>query len=625
MCGIVGVAARGAAVDADLVCQMRDTMTHRGPDDAGLWSSPGGEIVFAQRRLAIIDLSPGGHQPMADPATGATVTFNGEIYNYLELKAELGRIGHKFRTSSDTEVLLAAYREWGTEFLSRLNGMFAFGLYDPRHRTILLARDRAGEKPLFYRETGGALSFASELKALLADPSAPRVLDLESLAFYLASGYVPWDRCLLAGYRKLPQGHALLFDLTTGASKVWPYWSLPDPAPGPSASPEELEAELERLLLDSVRLRLSADVPVGILLSGGIDSSLVTAMAARVSSKPVRTFNIAFPGHRAFDESPFARLVASHFGAEHTELAAEPATIDLFPTLARQFDEPIGDSSMLPTYLVSRLIRQHATVALGGDGGDELFAGYLHYDWLERHERLRRALPGPLRRAVGAAAANLVPVGVRGRNYLIGLSRDVRWTIAHINVFFDRRSRLGLVAPPLRSRFRPFAGVPEDWRVALCRPGLSPLRQATAVDFQTFMVDDILVKVDRASMLTSLEVRAPFLDPRIIEFAFSRVPDALRSASGQKKILPRRLAARLLPGGLDLSRKQGFGVPLAAWFKGDFGTFVKDVLGHADSPLYDSENVQRLIRSQGQGFVNSHRLFALTMLELWRREYGVTV
>ena len=346
-------------------------------------------------------------------------------------------------------------------------------------------------------------------------------------------------------------------------------------------------------------------------------------MAARVSSKPVRTFNISFPGHRAFDEAPYARLVASHFGAEHTELAAEPATVDLLPALARQYDEPIGDSSMLPTYLVSRLIRQHATVALGGDGGDELFGGYFHYDWLERHERLRRTLPEFFRKAVGTAAS-LLPVGVRGRNYLIGLSRDVRWTIAHINVFFDRRSRLGLVAPPLRARFRAVASVPEDWRVALCRPSLSPLGQATAVDFQTFMVDDILVKVDRASMLTSLELRAPFLDPRIIELAFSRVPDALRSANGEKKILPRRLAARLLPKELDLSRKQGFGVPLAAWFKGDFGTFVGDVLGEADPSLFDRETVLRLIRSQRRGLVNSHRLFALTMFELWRREYRVT-
>jgi asparagine synthase (glutamine-hydrolysing) len=603
---------------------MRDTMTHRGPDDAGIWSSGDGRIVLAQRRLAIIDLSPGGHQPMTDPVTGATVTFNGEIYNYLELKVELEKLGHAFRTSSDTEVLLAAYREWGTTFLSKLNGMFAFGLYDARSKRVLLARDRAGEKPLFYREAGGVLTFASELKALLADPSLPRLLNLESLAFFLASGYVPWDRCLLAGFRKLPQGHALAFELDGRTTRTWSYWSLPDPAEAPSASPEELEAELERLLLDSVRLRLIADVPVGILLSGGIDSSLVTAMAARVSSKPVKTFNISFPGHRGFDEAPHARLVASHFETDHTELAAEPATVDLLPTLARQYDEPIGDSSMLPTYLVSRLIRQHATVALGGDGGDELFGGYFHYDWLERHERLRRALPEPFRRAVGAAAA-FVPVGVRGRNYLIGLSRDVRWTIAHINVFFDRRSRLELVARPLRSRFRPVASVPEDWRVALCRPSLSPLWQATAVDFQTFMVDDILVKVDRASMLTSLEVRAPFLDPRIIEFAFGRVPDSLRAANGQRKILPRRLAARVLPRQLDLSRKQGFGVPLAAWFRGDFGAFVEDVLGEADGSVFDRRGLRRLIRSQRRGFVNSHRLFALTMFELWRREYRVTV
>ncbi len=623
MCGIVGVVSASPTANAGLVTRMRDTMTHRGPDDAGFWSSPDGRVMLAQRRLAIIDLSPGGHQPMTDPATGAAVTFNGEIYNFLELRAELGKRGHSFRTSSDTEVLLASYREWGRDFLAHLNGMFAFGLYDPRDGTLLLARDRAGEKPLFYREANGGISFASELKALLENPSVSRVLDLEAFAFFMASGYVPWDRCILAGFRKLPQGHALLFDLGTAHSRTWPYWSLPEPYAGAAPDSRELEAELENLLLDSVRLRLIADVPVGILLSGGIDSSLVTAMAARVSSRPVRTFNISFPGHAEFDEAPYARLVASHFGAEHTELAAEPATIDLLPTLARQYDEPIGDSSMLPTYLVSRLIRQHATVALGGDGGDELFAGYLHYDWLERHERLRRALPAPARRAAAALAAAL-PVGVRGRNYAIGLSRDVRWTIAHINVFFDRRSRIRLLARPLQESFRRVALVPEEWRMALCGPAASPLQQATAVDFRTFMVDDILVKVDRASMLTSLEVRAPFLDPRVIEFAFGRVPDTLRSAGGEKKILPRRLAARLLPRQMDLSRKQGFGVPLAAWFRGDFGALVSDVLGRGDPTLFDVNAIRRLIRSQRQGLVNSHRLFALTMFELWRREYRVT-
>ena len=621
MCGIVGVASRSKPIDPQLVARMRDAMTHRGPDDAGLWSSTDGHVVLGHRRLSIIDLSPGGHQPMLDPATGISVTFNGEIYNYLELKEELESLGEVFRTSSDTEILLTAYRRWGTACLERFNGMFAFGLFDPRTKTIFLARDRGGEKPLFYRETNGHFAFASELKALLEDPAAPRTLDHEALPFYLASGYVAWDRCILKGYRKLPQGHALTYDMTTGASRVWAYWTLPAPSTGDGARPEELEEELERLLLDSVRLRLIADVPVGILLSGGVDSSVVTALAARTSSKPVRTFNISFPGHRGFDESPYARIVASHFGAQHTELAAEPATTDLLPRLARQYDEPSGDSSMLPTYLLSRLVRQHATVALGGDGGDELFAGYFHYNWLQRHDRVRAALPAPIRRVIGSAAAHLLPVGVRGRNYLIGVSQDVRWTIAHINVYFDAEARRQLLARSSAANNGHLS--PEAWRVSMCGTTGSPLQQATSMDFRTYMVDDVLVKVDRASMLASLEVRAPFLDPRVIDFAFGRVPDGLRSANGQKKILLRRVAARLLPKELDISRKQGFTVPLAAWFKGDFGRFVEEVLGEADETLFQRATLRRLIKTQRQGLVNSHRLFALTMFELWRREYRV--
>lgn len=654
MCGIVGIASRSPAIDRELPQVMRDRMRHRGPDDAGIWQSPDGRVTLAQRRLAIIDLSPGGHQPMSDASGQLWLTFNGEIYNYRSLRQELEKRGHAFRTAGDSEVILEAYRAWGVDCVSHLNGMFAFGLFDRRAGRLFLARDRAGEKPLFYHHAGSRLAFASELKALMADPSLPRELDLDALNTYLAYGYVPGEMCILNGVRKLPQGHAMAYHPQTDRLCVWQYWRLPerqcrvlgaacrekaDPFPTQhtarstqhgSAATEELTDELEHLLLDSVRLRLAADVPVGILLSGGIDSSLVTALAARVSSRPVRTFTISFPGHGAYDESSHARLVARHFGTDHTELAAEAtgrgasSTVELLPELARQYDEPMADSSMVPTYLVSRLIRQHATVALGGDGGDELFGGYRHYDWIQRQERLRRVLPGWLRAWTGAAAARLLPVGVRGRNALIGFAGGLPQSIAHTNLYFDAHSRLELLSPALRNARRD-ARSPEAYKQDLCAHGETPLRQATAVDFMTYLVDDILVKVDRASMLASLEVRAPWLDHRIIEFAFGRVPDSLRAAGNERKILPRLLARRWLPAELDLTRKQGLSLPLKSWFKGDWGRYLESVLAGADPELFDRGMIQRLIAAQRRGYSNTQRLFALALFELWRRQYRVTV
>ncbi|MGA7992929.1 MAG: asparagine synthase (glutamine-hydrolyzing), partial [Thermoanaerobaculia bacterium] len=382
MCGIAGLLLTEPPRDREVLTAMRDAMRHRGPDDAGTWWSEDGRVGLAQRRLAIIDLSPGGHQPMQDASGSLCITFNGEIYNYLDLRAELESLGHAFRTASDTEVVLEAWREWGEGMLARLNGMFAFALWDRHARRLVLARDRAGEKPLFYWQGPEGLAFASELKGLMAFPGFPRELDLDSLPSYLAFGYVPFGRCLLRGVRKVEPAHAIAFE-PGREPRTWAWWVLPEPSSGPPPDPEELDAELETLLEDSVRRQLVADVPVGILLSGGIDSSLVTAMAARSSSRPVKTFTIAFPGHHVHDESAFARVVARHFGTDHTELAAEEATVELLPELARQYDEPMADSSMVPTFLVCRLVRRHATVALGGDGGDELFGGY------DLHGRLR--------------------------------------------------------------------------------------------------------------------------------------------------------------------------------------------------------------------------------------------
>jgi asparagine synthase (glutamine-hydrolysing) len=405
---------------------------------------------------------------------------------------------------------------------------------------------------------------------------------------------------------------------------VWRYWQLPEPPQQSNTSPESLAEELEALLEDSVRRQLVADVPVGILLSGGIDSSLVTAMAARVSSRPVKTFTISFPGHGTYDEGPYAKMVAEHFGTEHTELVAEPASVELLPELARQYDEPMADSSMVPTCLVSRLVRQHVTVALGGDGGDELFGGYPHYSWILQQERARRFFPGVLRQGLATMASRWLPPGLKGRNYLIGFAADLPHSIAHINMYFDSTTRRRLLAPLGLNDHR-LDTVPEAYKAGLCVSGYTPLQQMTRVDFQTTLVDAYLVKVDRASMLASLEVRAPWLDYSLIEFAFGHLPDVFRATRKELKILPRYLARRLLPPELDLKRKQGFSLPLVAWFKGKWGDYVASVLREADGHLFDQKVIQNLIAGQQRGFANTQRLFALTMFELWRREYQTII
>jgi asparagine synthase (glutamine-hydrolysing) len=365
-------------------------------------------------------------------------------------------------------------------------------------------------------------------------------------------------------------------------------------------------------------------VPVGIMLSGGLDSSLITAIAAQVSAQPVNTFTASFPGNKEFNESPYARIVAQHFATRHTELAIEPATVDLLSELAQQFDEPIGDQSIIPTFLVSRLIRGSAKVALVGDGGDEIFGGYPHYSMILRLNRLRSYFSPMVRKIISDMALRFLPVGTRGRNHLIGFDNELSFSIVHINLFLDSLTRKKLLSP--LAKRKAFSLISQEQaRSSLCRTGLSAVQQMTMMDFQTTMVDDYLVKVDRASMLASLEVRAPFLDHRLVEFGFARVPDDLKVTASERKILLRLLAMRLLPAALDLRRKHGFVMPLANWFKGEWGDFMCDVLEGAEPDLFDKGEIRKLIALQKKGYANTHRLFALTMFELWRRHYRVTL
>jgi asparagine synthase (glutamine-hydrolysing) len=597
-------------------------IAHRGPDDLGEWWSEDGRVGLHHRRLAVVDLSPLGHQPMRDEARGITLIYNGEIYNYQELRSELSTLGYVFRTQTDTEVLLAAYAIWGDECLSRLNGMFAFALHDAAREHLLLGRDRAGEKPLFFRVSGKSIQFGSELKALLADPTAPRRIDLEALDCYLSIGYVPGDRCILQGFRKLPPAHVLKFDLRNGATTVRRYWALPQVEGGHlAAMPEsQLLADLENLLEDAVGRQMTADVPVGILLSGGVDSSLITAMAVRHCAQ-VRTFSIVFPGYGEFDESLHARMIANHFGTKHTELIAEPASADLLPHLAAQFDEPIVDSSMVPTYLVSKLVREHCTVALGGDGGDELFGGYSEYSRLLSLARWGTRLTAFPRKLIASVAEALLPMGFARSNvraWLIAAGADLQIDSPLLSNYFDRATRCHLMSATAGYQL-----LAEGIRSKNIPQGLDLIQRATRLDFANYLAEDILVKVDRASMACSLEVRAPLLDYRVIEFAFGRIPSRLKATANAKKIMLKRLAATVLPPAFDMQRKQGFSIPLAKWLqKGPFRDLFWEVLSSRNC-LFDRRALNRLLHGQDRNQSNEERLFALVQFELWRRHYGV--
>ena len=622
MCGIVGIASINAVTNHDWLARARTAMSHRGPDDSGERWLAQDRVGLGHLRLSIIDLSPAGHQPMSDSDDELTIVFNGEIYNFLDLRIELKSKGHTFVSQSDTEVLLAAYREWGDECISHLNGMFAFAIYDARQQVLFLARDRAGEKPLFFCHSDGALRFASELKGLMADPEVPRRIDPTALDCYLTLGYIPGELCILAGVKKLPPAHALKFRLDTGEAKLWRYWRLPEfngSETNNHKNEEDLLGELQTLLQDSVRRQLVADVPIGVLLSGGVDSSLITALAAHTLPK-LMTFTVSFPGFGAYDESAHARLIADHFETQHIELDANDVSPDLLPLLARQFDEPISDSSMIPTYLVSQVVRKHCTVVLGGDGGDELFGGYGHYSRLLWRQEKLGFLPSLIRLPTSKAAQTFLPIGFRGRNWLLTLAVDLRHGLPFPGTHFDPRSRRRLI-----SRDRGQEPVAETVFAERVSNAPDLLQRATRTDFENYLAEDILVKVDRASMLNSLEVRAPFLDYRLVEFAFKCIPANLKATSASRKVLLKRLAARLLPPGFDYDRKQGFSIPLDKWLaKPQWKELFHDVLLGTGSGLFSKEFVQSLFNSAQGNRMQSERLFSLALFELWRQTYEVS-
>jgi asparagine synthase (glutamine-hydrolysing) len=629
MCGITGWANMDARTPPpegglELLRAMCERMTHRGPDSEGTMVSTG--VALGMRRLAIIDLQT-GEQPATSEDGQISVILNGEIYNYRELRADLETRGHRFSSASDTEVLPHLYEEYGTRMVERLNGMFAFALWDERLRRLFIARDRFGEKPLYWGVFDGTFLFASEPKVLLAHPRVQPRLNLNALRQYLSFDYVPAPLSIYEGIHKLAAAHTLLVE--GGRVQVQPYWHLSYKTQQPVPSEDEAAEHLRELMADAVRMRLVSDVPLGVLLSGGVDSSTVAALAVGASSETVKTFSISF-AESSFDESAYARAVAKFLGTDHHE---ERLSVDLAANLVGEIgswmDEPFSDPSLVPTYLLSRFTRKHVTVALGGDGGDELFAGYPMYyghTWARRYAQLprfvRRALVEPLVRHLPIKTKNL-SFDYKARRFVAGSEYD---EVARHHIWFGSFTPAEQEVLLMEGTKRASDGdvYAEARRLLKACDADNTVECMQSLDTQLYLAEDILTKVDRASMAVSLEVRAPFLDPRVAEFAAGLPADYKLRGSTTKYIL-KKASAPLLPSFVTRRGKKGFGVPVAEWLKGRLRPLARDLLSPERirrAGLFDAAYVTRLQDEHERGVANHRKLlWTLLMFELWQESF----
>jgi asparagine synthase (glutamine-hydrolysing) len=621
MCGIAGRVNFDPSrpVDPAVLSAMTDAVAHRGPDAAGHFIAPG--VGLGHRRLSIIDLST-GDQPLANEDGSVQVVFNGEIYNFAEVRAELVARGHRFRTASDTEIIVHGYEEWGDRCVDRFRGMFAFALWDASARRLLLARDRLGVKPLFYAELPGVgLVFGSEIKSLLEDPDVPRDWRPDAIDKYLTLLYIPAPDTIYRAVRKLPPAHVLVAD--AGGIRISRYWDLAFTGGGEERSEEACLEELDALLREAVGLRLISDVPLGAFLSGGIDSSAVVAYMKEASRTPPVTISVGF-NDRDYDEVEHAETVARHLGCEFHALVANPQVEDLLPKLAWHFDEPFADSSAVPTYYVSKAARELVTVALSGDGGDELWAGYARHRVEAWEQRVRGAL-GPARRAA-AWLGSALPLSVKG-------ARSLRHLAARPDEAYARKHAYGMFEPGAKDRLytREFAGaVTHADALASFRdawhdcPSPDPMDRALYVDARTYMIDDVLTKVDRMSMAVSLEAREPLLDHKLLEFA-ARVPMSLKLRNGRGKYLLRRALERRVPHSILERGKRGFAAPIGEWLRGPLAAMTHELLLDGrlrDRGILDAREVARLWNEhRSRRADHPHRLWQLIMLELWFRRF----
>ncbi len=623
MCGIAGFVVADRDADAppprewvDLARRMCRAIRHRGPDDEGFFVDR--DVALGMRRLSIIDLAS-GHQPIHNEDRTVWIVFNGEIYNFRELRADLEACGHRFYTNTDTETIVHAYEQWGTTAIRRLRGMFGLAIWDTRSRTLLLARDRIGIKPLYYAQAAGRLYFASEIKAILQAADVPRDLDLDALDHYLAFLYTPADRSIFGAIRKLPPG--CLLQWHGGRLHVDRYWQQPADETFRGSEADAVD-RLRQVLADAVRSHLVSDVPLGAFLSGGVDSSLVVGLMAEASSAPVKTFSIGFD-EPAYDELEYARRIASHFGTDHHEFVVRPDALSIFDRLVAQFDEPFADASAIPTWYVSEMARRHVTVVLSGDGGDELFGGYDRYVPHPRVAAFDRYSPRGLRQIAALAAAHL-PHGARGKNFLRHVGRDRRGRYLDAIRLFAADEKAALLSPDVylrlegpdpedlvASRFDRYAALP--WPSQMMR-----------FDAETYLPEDILTKVDRMSMAHSIESRVPLVDNEVVDFA-SALPSTLKIRAGRRKHVLKEVAATMIPREALDRPKQGFAVPLNVWFRGQLAALCADLLlspRTLQRGYFQPAFVRRLVHEHRSGTRNHDlRLWQLMMFESWHREY----
>jgi asparagine synthase (glutamine-hydrolysing) len=618
MCGIIGFL--GSSI-TDLEFQKaRDCLIHRGPDDGGIWRDTANGVILGHRRLAILDLSSQGNQPMISQCQRYSIVFNGEVYNFIELKDELLKLGYTFNGSGDTEVVLASYIEWGEESLKRFNGMFSLAIWDKgsskERASLFMARDRAGKKPFYFTQYNGEFFFASELKAI--PPQMRSKINFKALNLYLAMGYIPGNICIAEGVQKLPAAHAARYFPREKELNVWRWWSLPEykPATGAMTGNDFAENSWE-LLLDSVRLRQRSDVPMGVFLSGGLDSSLITAAVAATSSRAVSTFTIGIPGSK-IDESTYAKQIANHFETEHHFLPLPGPSLDFFEQLFPFIDEPLADSSIIPTFIVSMLTRKHVTVAMGGDGGDEIFGGYRHYQQVLFDQSKFGWIPESVLKASGYSAT-LLPSGIKGRNRLSSYQNGIEKSYIYNTPYFDKSLRQRLLSPQVNQELAKELSFPEQFHERMWKKDLSAVDNLMRMDFQSLMADGYLVKIDRASMANSLEIRNPFLDFRLVEYAYHSIPTEWKCTTAERRKVQNLMARKYLPNNYDFNRKQGFSIPIDNWLQ---KIDVKIWLDLLPSDIFDKREVERLISGLKKGRKNGARIFCLISLVIAMKNLG---